>query len=252
MSRDQPPDDEPVLFDLPLKPGASAAPLRPAPVPGRTTARGSGAAEPRGAESRGAQRHDHQTPRAQPGTGSREDPSPAKPGPSLFELTAAGAREEIDRSSRGRAPLPEPAPLAYRVGAGLADLAILGAVVGVLAAGLWWMGVPPRTADLAPLFAFAVAFSLVYYPLPLAFWGRSPGMGLLGLVARSRDGRPLSFRQAALRWLGAVVTLLALGLPVLLGLLGLSLVDRISGSATWRNAAPGATPTRPSPGSPAP
>ncbi len=273
MSRGGPGDEDQTLFDLPLKaPGArrgeEPAPPResdpertptPRPIP-PPAARPEPAGVDRSME-RSSDPDAHGTVRDEPPPAVPPQDAPVREvagvrrdapgaGPSLFQLTAAGAREQLQRSdSSARSPVVA-ASFGRRVGAGTVDLAILAAVIGGLLGGLVWMGVPPRRDHVAPILAFAVVFSLLYLALPLAFGGRTPGMALLGLFARSRDGRPLSVRQAALRWVGSIVTLLALGLPALLGLLGLSLVDRISGSATWQGPGLGARPPRPSPDSP--
>ena len=58
-------------------------------------------------------------------------------------------------------------------------------------------------------------------------------MAWAGLVSQNRDGEPLTFDQTARRWLGAVLTLAAAGLPLLVALSGRSLADLLSGSVTW-------------------
>ena len=83
--------------------------------------------------------------------------------------------------------------------------------------------------------AFAVlllVFSLFYTVVPLAFWGKTPGMAAVGLACQAGDDLPLTFAEALRRWLGELVTVLALGLPGLaaLGAARRSLADRWSGS----------------------
>jgi uncharacterized RDD family membrane protein YckC len=85
-----------------------------------------------------------------------------------------------------------------------------------------------------PLALFLLAFSFVYTTVPLAFWGQTPGMALLTLIARRPGQAPLTFRQAAIRWLAGWLSVLLGGLPMLLALTGASLADRLSGSATLR------------------
>ena len=57
-------------------------------------------------------------------------------------------------------------------------------------------------------------------------------MAWIGNVARSLDDEPLSFGQAIMRWVGALLTLGFAGLPVLLSLGGRSLSDWLSESKT--------------------
>ena len=79
---------------------------------------------------------------------------------------------------------------------------------------------------------FLLSFSFLYTVVPLAFWGHTPGMAWAGLDARGRDGEPLAFDQTARRWIGGILTLLLLGLPLLLAFGGRSLSDLLSGSET--------------------
>ncbi|NJL29066.1 MAG: hypothetical protein HC897_14870 [Thermoanaerobaculia bacterium] len=88
-------------------------------------------------------------------------------------------------------------------------------------------------ASAAPFAILALVFSFLYCVVPLAFWGRTPGMVMSHEIARSLDDQPLSFGQTILRWLGALITLALAGLPTLLALIGgRSLADQISGSKT--------------------
>lgn len=134
-------------------------------------------------------------------------------------------------------PPPAPAPPLARVGqrsrAAAGDLAVLAAA-GVLAAiGASALGIAVGIAHLGPLAVFVLAFSFVYFVVPLAFWGGTPGMIWIGLVARNAVTEPLSFGQSVLRWLGAWATWALGGLPGLLALSGRSLTDRLSSSATY-------------------
>ncbi len=103
----------------------------------------------------------------------------------------------------------------------------------LLLVALLAQGVRPAISDWPAGLVFLLTFSFLYAVLPLAFWGRTPGMALAGLRGTSTDGRPMSFRQAVLRWLGSVLTLALAGLPLLLlALGGRSLSDLLSGSTT--------------------
>ncbi len=115
---------------------------------------------------------------------------------------------------------------------GLADLAAQLIALGLAIAATHSIGVVVTVADWMPFGVLALVFSFLYWAVPLAFWGQTPGMAWVGHVARSSNGEPLSFGQTFLRWLGSVLTLTLAGLPLLLALTGRSLTDRISGSQT--------------------
>jgi uncharacterized RDD family membrane protein YckC len=127
--------------------------------------------------------------------------------------------------------LPASSALRPRLVAGLIDLGFHLLVAGGALVGSAWLGVQPR-GEQAPGFAMLLlVVSLFYTVVPLAFWGRTPGMAAAGLACRGEDGQPLAFAEAGRRWLGGLLTVLLLGLPVLLLLTGprRSLADRLSG-----------------------
>lgn len=191
------PRDEPLLFDLPLEPE-----------------RGRGAV-PASERKR--------APRSAP----REERPPA---PELTfdepEETPPAAATEMSTGRAGRVGI------AKRLAAGAADLVVHAAVaVGVLA-GCRYMGVKPVVSDWPALTLFLLSFSFLYTAVTLAFWGHTPGMAWAGLDARSRDGQPMAFDQTARRWIGGLLTVLLLGLPLLLSFGGRSLSDLLSGSET--------------------
>ncbi|HEY4588452.1 MAG TPA: RDD family protein [Thermoanaerobaculia bacterium] len=189
---------------------------------------------------------------------------PGKPNepeePLLFDLplAAPGSEEpeELPVTPRRRAsaetrrmgpvPVPEladreeirPAPIEFagrvrRLAAGVADL-IVHAAVGVLALlGCRWLEVRPEIHEWPAFAAFLLVFSFLYTVLPLAFWGHTPGMAWAAITSRNRDGEPLTFDQTVRRWLGALLTLALVGLPLLLAFGGRTLTDWISGSATY-------------------
>lgn len=210
MSRRRP-AEESLLFDLPLD-TAPAEPTRAAPTP--------------------------EEPLDQPAL-----PLTEAEAEDLAEVAAAAETAERSHS----AAKPETAPPIYhrrytrrspratlrtRLAAGLTDLGVCAAVMVVLLVALLAQGVRPTVSDWPAAALFLLSFSFLYSVLPLAFWGRTPGMALCGLRATSTDRRPLSFRQAALKWLGSVLTVAFLGLPLLLALGGRSLSDLLSGSTT--------------------
>ncbi|MFQ5349398.1 MAG: RDD family protein [Thermoanaerobaculia bacterium] len=127
---------------------------------------------------------------------------------------------------------PPVATLRQRAAAGLTDLGVCAAVMVMLLVALLAQGLRPALPDWPAGVLFLLTFSFLYAVLPLAFWGRTPGMALIGLKATTPDGRPLTFRQAVLKWLGSVLTVALVGLPLLLALGGRSLSDLLSGSLT--------------------
>jgi len=190
--------EEPLLFDLPLSPGGADDELEEEPpLRRKRTARDASRSGP------------VPVPMLEPAFDSEEE-----------EAVAATPGHEF--ASRGS-----------RIAAGLADL-VVHAAVGVMALfGCRGLGVRPDLST-APAFAiFLLAFSFLYVVLPLAFWGHTPGMAWAGITSRNRDGEPLSFDQTARRWLGAVLTLALVGLPLLLAIGGRTLTDWVSGSATY-------------------
>ena len=128
---------------------------------------------------------------------------------------------------------PSPARLRQRLVAGLTDLGVCAAVVVVLLVTLLAQGIRPGLADWPAGLTFLLAFSFLYAVLPLAFWGRTPGMTLAALKASAREGGPMTFRQAVLKWLGLALTVALAGLPLLLALGGRrSLSDLLAGAVT--------------------
>jgi len=117
------------------------------------------------------------------------------------------------------------APLRDRLLAASLDLAIQVVVAGGAVAAVRAMGVPVALAD-------GLIFSFLYWFIPLAFWGQTPGMAWVGNSAVSLSDEPLTFAQTLLRWCGALLTLALAGLPLLLALGGRSLSDRLSESKT--------------------
>lgn len=219
----EPDFEELPLFDLPLqdseRPRRSAAPL-PAPPSASAPA-----------------------PAVQPPARERTAaPPPAAP-------RFAAAEEELDRR-RGREnereaekqdltdPMPAGLPRASigdRFFAGLADLLIHVATLGVTALGVLLIGHHLTLKDLAPFVVFGLLFSFLYSVFSLAFWGQTPGMAWAGHLARSVTGEPLTFGQTVLRWMGGLFTLVLIGLPLLLVWAGgRSLSDRLSDSKTMQ------------------
>lgn len=126
-----------------------------------------------------------------------------------------------------------PAPLGTRAFAGLTDLVAHLAVLALALGGVRFLGVVPAAPDLPALSVLLVIFSLFYTVVPLAFWGRTPGMAAAGLQCRSLGGVPLSFGQATRRWAASLLVVASAGLLFLVALSGTSLPDRMSGSRTY-------------------
>ncbi len=155
------------------------------------------------------------------------------PGSTPGRADAAGDAAGPERAGDpGPASPPSPPRLASRAAAGALDLGLNLAVLVVALVGARMLGVEPRLSLWPAIAVFLAVFSFLYISLPLAFWGQTPGMARARLAARNEGDQPLTFGQTALRWLGAALTVLALGLPLLLALGGGSLADRLSGSAT--------------------
>jgi uncharacterized RDD family membrane protein YckC len=126
-------------------------------------------------------------------------------------------------------PRPQPAGLRARLLAATLDLVAVGALLALSVLGGGAIGAVFGSESWPPLVLLAAVLSFLYTTLPLAFWGQTPGMAAASLVARSPGDRPLSFRQAILRWLAGLLTVALAGLPGFL-----ALADRLSGSATLR------------------
>lgn len=126
----------------------------------------------------------------------------------------------------------QPAGIGMRLAAGLIDLLVHLALAGVLIGGSSLLRAPVGWRHAVPLTFVALVFSYVYYVVPLAFWGRTPGMAVAGLRVRTLEDQPLSLPQATKHWLSLLLTAATGGLGVLLAVGGRSLADRLSGSQT--------------------
>ncbi len=244
---------EPTLFDLPMRSETG----EPAAVDGARTAQAPGT-EPRSTAGQGPSilfdehpQEDVQggdprldsielTPRSS-GDGVPEGPSAGEPSadrPADDLPDAQPADDPADDPVNGPAgdpvngPADDPAFLGDRLLGGLADLAAQLLMLGLAIAASHSMGVAVTVADWQPFAVLALVFSFLYWVVPLAFWGQTPGMAWVGHTARSQSGDPLSFGQTFRRWFGSILTLALAGLPLLLALTGRSLTDRVSDSKT--------------------
>jgi len=75
----------------------------------------------------------------------------------------------------------------------------------------------PSEHRIAAGIAFVV-WAFLYFAVPLAVLGRTPGKGLLGTKVQMVDGRPLGGRRAALRTLALPLSFLLFGFGLFLGL----------------------------------
>jgi uncharacterized RDD family membrane protein YckC len=154
----------------------------------------------------------------------------------------AGPAGDDDAPIERRRPEPviEPAaagPVIAGVGprllAGCADALLHLGVLASLYLGLIALDVEPHLGHWPALIVFLASFSFLSSVVSLAFWGQTAGMAWRGLQTRDRLQRPLTFRQAALRWAGGLLTFASAGLPLLLTLGGASLSDWMSRSVTY-------------------
>jgi uncharacterized RDD family membrane protein YckC len=202
---DKPNPDEPLLFDLPLAGPGETGPGDPPIQEPRRTAPAVPAKGPRTAAPR---------------------PVPVPP-PALDDEPDDEPLPASEYAGRGR-----------RAAAGAADL-LVHAAVGVLAlVGIRWLGIQPTLSHAPALAVFLLSFSFLYAVLPLAFWGHTLGMAWSAITSRNRDGEPLTFDQAARRWIGGILTVATLGLPLLVTGDRRSLTDALSGSATYPEEGP--------------
>ena len=141
---------------------------------------------------------------------------------------------EPDPGTPGREDPVELATFADRVKAGSLDLALHLGIAVILLASVLLMRAPLDWRLLPALLLFSLVFSFVYVVVPLAFWGRTPGMARVGLVARDRDGGALTFAQTGWRWLSGVLVVVTLGGALALSRGREGLADRLSGSRTLR------------------
>ena len=231
MARKQKGDGEPLLFDLPLQPDTDPGLDEPFDLGGEAgELAGEGAVGPTELDELDVPNESEQV--AEPEEEATESESGgAAVIPIQTRLFQDGEEEEEEDDEDDLSG--ETASFGDRVLSGVSDLAVHLAVLGVAVLGCTFRGVQVEVSDWPPLTVFILIFSFLYWTIPLAFWGQTPGMAWIGTAARSSDDQPLAFGQTVLRWLGALATLATLGIP-LLGFFGegRSLSDWISDSKT--------------------
>jgi hypothetical protein len=156
---------------------------------------------------------------------------------------AAAASGEIEvESAREAQTGPVIAGVFTRLLAGCADAVLHLGVLGGAYLGVLALDVEPGLDDWPAFALLLISFSFLSSVVSLAFWGQTAGMAWRGLQTRDRLQRPLTFRQAALRWLAGLLTFATAGLPLLFTLGGASLADWVSRTVTYSMG--GAAPNR--------
>ncbi|HTG34264.1 MAG TPA: RDD family protein [Thermoanaerobaculia bacterium] len=205
------PEEEPLLFDLPLSaPGSREEPDELPVTPKRSLPEARRPAPAPAATPIAPARAGRSGPVPVPATEVEEDAEPAR---AASEFAGSGKR----------------------LAAGLADLVVHAAIAVLALLGCRGLGVRPDLREVPAFAAFLLSFSFLYTVLPLAFWGHTPGMAWAGITSHKppQNGEPLTFDQTVRRWLGAILTSALAGLPLLLAFGGRTLTDWVSGSATY-------------------
>jgi hypothetical protein len=154
-------------------------------------------------------------------------------------LSLRDGEAAVPAASDGRA-----APLPARGAAFAADaaLVLLLAALALLSATAG-RGQALRIQGLAWTAVFALYLSFFSTVVPLILFGKTVGMALTGLTARGGKGLPLTAAESARRWLGTVLTLASLGVPLLVtrrDRVAPSPGDRMSGRPlTWETGEQG-------------
>jgi hypothetical protein len=208
-------EEEPLLFDLPLS----------APAP---------------ADRRSRRAHEPAPVQVDLFTPMEDDTEPAafaeddraEP-PAEIDVAGDDETESYGDSAPEMAAAPVVAGVATRFLAGCADAVLHLGVLGAAYLGVLALDVEPSLADWPAFATLLVTFSFLSSVVSLAFWGQTAGMAWRGLQTRDRLQRPLTFRQAALRWTGGLLTFATAGLPLLFTLGGASLADWLSRSVTY-------------------
>ncbi|MEO8430499.1 MAG: RDD family protein [Acidobacteriota bacterium] len=173
---------------------------------------------------------------------------PGRPGELLDFPLRPERRESFSLPLPTEGPHVEPAPprtasIFARAGAAAADaaavvLVVLAATLAAVMARERW----PVPAGLIWAAAFALYVSFFAVVVPLVLFGRTIGMALGGLAAVPVGGtRRLAPREAAMRWVGSILTLATLGLSLLFtgrDAAAPTLADALSGRPIARAGSP--------------
>lgn len=151
--------------------------------------------------------HPAPLPEGEGARGDRFADLPLRPEP---PLDLAASRADTVAVPSGTASISDRA-IGVAADAATAILLVLVALLGAFAA----RGRTPRFEGLGWAAAFAVDVSFFATVVPLVLFGRTPGMSLAGIAARDDGaGRHLTPSEAVRRWVGTVLTLAGLGLPL--------------------------------------
>ena len=139
--------------------------------------------------------------------GDRFTDLPLRPEP---PMDLAAPRPAAIALSSGAASISDRA-LGVAADAATAVLLVLVSLLGAFAA----RGRTPRFEGIGWAAAFALDVSFFATVVPLVLFGRTVGMSLAGLAARDDGaGRLLTPSEAVRRWVGTLLTLAGLGLPL--------------------------------------
>ena len=150
---------------------------------------------------------------ASPGRERSEEPLddfPLRPEPPL-DLGRNSPAEAAPAAPSGVASLPDRA-LGTAADVATSVLVVLVALLAAFAV----RGRTPRISGLGWAALFALCVSFVAVVVPLVLFGRTVGMALAGLIARDDGGgRHLTPSEAARRWVGTLVSVAGIGVPLL-------------------------------------
>ena len=158
-------------------------------------------------------------------------PAPAAPAP-----PAPATAEDLDEPGEivDEPGAEVPVAFARRFAAGLADVVILGLFGALeLAAGAILLELRFPPAALLGLSAFLLLAALVLLVLVPFVWGATPGMALADLRVSAADGGSPTLAAASLRFVGAFLTGVLAGVPLLVAAFdrkGRTLSDLLSGT----------------------
>jgi hypothetical protein len=173
---------------------------------------------------------------APPGAERSEEPLddfPLRPEPPL-DLGRTSPAEPPPAIPSGVASLPDRA-LGTAADVATSLLVVLVALLAAFAV----RGRTPRISGLGWAALFALCVSFVAIAVPLVLFGRTVGMALAGLIARDDGaGRHLTPSEAARRWVGTLLSVAGLGVPLLWTLSNAAAptpADRLSGRSLVRD-----------------
>ncbi|MEP6993774.1 MAG: RDD family protein [Acidobacteriota bacterium] len=129
---------------------------------------------------------------------------------------AWGARETPSSVAPAAPTSGAVAPMGHRWSAAAADAAAILAIGALAILGARWVtGSVPRLSGVAWALAFLLFLSFFATVPPLVLFGKTLGMALAELSARSGMAAGISATAAFRRWVGTLGTVAALGMPLL-------------------------------------